>query len=29
MVEMVDSGKDDDVYSGIWAPFMVVGLSSR
>ena len=29
MVEMVDSGKDDDVYPGIWAPFMVVGLSSR
>jgi CHAT domain-containing protein len=29
MIEMVDSGKDEEAYPGIWAPFMVVGLSSR
>jgi CHAT domain-containing protein/Tfp pilus assembly protein PilF len=29
MAELVDSGKDEDAYPGIWAPFMVVGLSSR
>jgi CHAT domain-containing protein/Tfp pilus assembly protein PilF len=29
MVEMVDSGKDEEAYPGIWAPLMVVGLSSR
>jgi CHAT domain-containing protein/Tfp pilus assembly protein PilF len=29
MAELVDSGKDDDAYPGIWAPLMVVGLSGR
>jgi hypothetical protein len=29
MIEMVDSGKDEEAYPGIWAPFMVVDLSSR
>jgi CHAT domain-containing protein len=29
MAELVDSGKAEDAYPGIWAPFMVVGLSRR
>jgi CHAT domain-containing protein/Tfp pilus assembly protein PilF len=29
MAELVDSGKEEDAYPGIWAPFMVVGLSGR
>ncbi len=29
MAELIDSGNAEDAYPGIWAPFMIVGLSSR